>query len=49
MIHFNAQIILFALEKLIAITIEFHIAYQCAIISEMSLIRTLHGSNYNNF
>ena len=43
----NAQIIFFALQKLIAITIVFHIAYQYTIMSEMTLNITLHGSNYN--
>ena len=47
MININAQIIFFALQKLIAITIEFHISYQCAIMSEITLNISLHGSNCN--
>ena len=47
MININAQIIFFALQKLIAITIEFHMSYQCAIMSEITLTITLHGSNCN--
>ena len=45
MIYINAQIIFFALQTLIAITIAFHILYQCAIMSEIILNITLHGSN----
>ena len=46
MINIKAQIIFFALQKLIAIKIVFHIPYQCA-MSEISLSMTLQGSNYN--
>ena len=45
--NINALIIFFALHKLIAMTIEFHITYQCAIILEIALNITLHGSNCN--
>ena len=47
MISINAQIILFGLQKLIAITIVVHVSYQNAIMSEIILKITLHGSNYN--
>ena len=36
MIIINAQIIFFALHKLIAIRIEFHMTEQCAIMSEIT-------------
>ena len=38
----NAQIIYFPVQKLIEITIDFHILYQCAIMSEISLNITIH-------
>ena len=44
-INMHTQIILFPLQKLIAITIVFHRSYHCAIMSEMTLNITLHGSN----
>ena len=44
MINIKALIIFFPLLKLIAITIVFHISYQCAIMSEITLNMTLHGS-----
>ena len=47
MTNINVQIIFFALQTSIAITIVFHIAYQCNIMSEMTLTITLHGSNDN--
>ena len=31
----------------IAITIQIHTTYQCAIMSEITLYITLHSSNYN--
>ena len=34
--NINAQIIFFPLQKLIAITIVFHISYQCAIMTEIT-------------
>ena len=37
----------FGLQKLIAITIVVHVSYQNAIMSEIILKITLHGSNYN--
>ena len=46
MISINAQMILFAFQKLIAITIVFHISYQCAILSEITL-NIIDGSKYN--
>ena len=45
MININAQNIFLALQKLMAITIEFHITYQCAIMSEITLYITIRGSN----
>ena len=36
------------LQKSIAIKMEFHISYQCAIMSEMTLNIILHGFNYNS-
>ena len=47
MININAEIIFFALQKLSAIKIEFHISYQCPIMSEITLNITLHVSNCN--
>ena len=47
MININAQIIFFAFQKLNAITIVFHIAYQCEIMSEITLNITIHGPNNN--
>ena len=47
MININAQIILFPLKKLIAITIIFHISYQCAIMLDITLRIILQRSNYN--
>ena len=47
MISINAQMNLFALKKLIAKTIVFHISYQYAIMSEIILNITIHGTNYN--
>ena len=47
MTNINAQIIFFALHKLIAITIEFHITYQCTIMSEITSNIRLHGSYCN--
>ena len=46
MISINAQMILFALQKLIKIKIVFHISYQCAILSEITLNIILQSSNY---
>ena len=45
MINMNAQIIFIPLQKLIAITIVFHISYQCAIMSEITFNITLQGPN----
>ena len=42
MINFNAQI---ALQIFIEKTIKFPISYQCAIMSEITLNITVHGSN----
>ena len=42
--NINAQLIFVSVKKLIAITIVFHISYQCAIMSEITLNITLHGS-----
>ena len=39
--------IFFKVKKLIAITIVYHISYQCAIMSEITLNIKIHGSNYN--
>ena len=47
MTNINAQINLFALHNLIAITIVFHISYHCAIMSQITLNITIHGSNYH--
>ena len=47
MININAQIIFFPVQKLIAITIVYHIWYQCALMSEITLNITLHCSNCN--
>ena len=37
MINIKAEIIFFALQKLITITIVFHVSYQWAILSEITL------------
>ena len=48
MININAQIIFFYVKKSsIAITILFHMSYQCAIMPVITLNITIHGSNYN--
>ena len=47
MININTQIIFFALQKLIAITIQIHISFQSAIMLDITLNITLHGSNCN--
>ena len=43
----NEQFIFFALQKLIVIINVFINSYQCAIISEMALNISLHGSDCN--
>ena len=43
MINVNAQIIFIVLQKLIAITIEFHISYE--LMSEITLNIAFHSSN----
>ena len=43
----NAQMNLFPLKNLIAITIVFHISYQYAILSEIILNMTLRDSHYD--
>ena len=47
MIKMNVQIIFFALQTSIAITIVFHIELQCAIKSEINVNMILDGSNYS--
>ena len=47
MININAQIIFFSVKKSIAITILFHMSFQCTIMPEITLNITIHGSNYN--
>ena len=47
LININAQIIFFAFQKFIVITIVFHQPYQCAIMSEITWNITLHGSNWS--
>ena len=42
MISINAQIIIFPVQKLIAITIVFHISSQFAMMTEITLNITLH-------
>ena len=42
--HINAQIIFFAWQKLIAVTIVFRLLYQCTIMTEITLNITLYGS-----
>ena len=49
MINLNAQIIFFPVQKPMAITIVFHISFQCAILSEIPINIPSHGSNCNRF